>query len=194
MKRSFLHLGRRIVWRLMRLSGNENMSWDLQHRLGVWDVERKSPILLRKVERLCAGGSILEFGCGDGSLPLALSSQAFSKYIGYDISGVGVEACRKRVKDPHIRYEQANMATWRADDVRADLIVCEECIYYLSSNQIRDFIEECAKALGYDGYLLVVIHSIEKHKNVVSQLRADAVVEEEEIVGSRVYMTLKWGG
>ena len=181
----------RLKWRLMRAVGMERAAWDQQHRAGMWEFEDKSPHLIEHVTTLAKGGDILEFGCGDGRLVDFLPDGAFATYLGSDISPATVALCQSRLGRDNVAFEPADMTTWTAPDRTFDLILLEECIYYLTPPQITRFLAECRQCLAPGGHLLVVIHSETKHRATVDHLEKMLHVSDRRTCDGRLYLTLQ---
>jgi trans-aconitate methyltransferase len=168
------------------------MSWDKQFKAGVWCRERPSQHTISKVAELCNGGYLVEFGCGEGTLPLALPSNSFSGYIGYDISEVAVCRARHRAYEAGLtrcRFEQGDMAKWKGGS-GITLIVAEECLYYLSPRGCKKFLQRSCESLVPGGSILIIVHSAVKHFRTIGICRRSCLVRDESINGQRAYLVL----
>ncbi|WP_169517176.1 class I SAM-dependent methyltransferase [Azohydromonas australica] len=135
---------------------------------------------------------MVEFGCGDGTLPLALPPQAYSKYIGYDISEVATRTATDRAQAAGLSncsFKQCDMAQWKGDKGVA-LFVIEECLYYLNSSEAESFLLRCCDSLAPGGSVLVVVHSASKHASTVSLCKSVCLVQEELTIGDRIFLVL----
>ncbi|MGH7824065.1 MAG: class I SAM-dependent methyltransferase [Candidatus Binatia bacterium] len=74
-------------------------------------------------------GSILDVGCGEGILIQKLSSQAFSKYVGVDISQTAVDKAGDK-GNSRIVFVQGDAQTFVPDE-SFDAIIFNEVLYYL---------------------------------------------------------------
>jgi len=182
----------RVYWRILRSIGLERVSWDRQFRAGVWHRDARSPNTIRQVAKLCAGGLLVEFGCGEGDLPYSLPSGSFAEYVGYDISAVAIQRARQRAAElgrTDVRYEQCDMAQWQGG-ISASLILLEECLYYLAPGPMEEFLSRCGDGLAPGGFILVVIHSASKHARTLEVCRRTCRVIDQATIGTRVYLTL----
>jgi len=182
----------RVYWRVLRLAGLGRLSWNAQFKAGVWCREGRSPHTLSMAAKLCGGGRMIEFGCGEGNLPLLLPPGSFSDYTGFDISDVAVQTARKLTREKGLancRFEAGDMAEWTgADPVR--LIVAEECVYYLPPPVLERFLKNCCASLDPKGAILVIVHSATKHAESLAVCRSACRVVEEKQIEERAYLTL----
>jgi cyclopropane fatty-acyl-phospholipid synthase-like methyltransferase len=189
MNRSIL---KRLYWRLLRAFGFKQLSWDKQFEAGVWCNGQRSLHTIRKVKELCNGGYLVEFGAGEGTLPLALPEYSFSHYIGYDISSVAVRRARDRASEGgliHCQFEQCDMAQWTGTS-GVSLVVIEECLYYLTPREAEAFLRRCCQALLPGGSILVIVHSAAKHFRILQTCRSVCRVKDESVIGGRTFITL----
>ena len=182
----------RIYWRILRLLGFGKEAWDDQFKKGLWSRGRHSDYFLEKVISLSHGGVVIEFGCAEGALIEELPVGSYSRYQGYDISGVAIELANKKAKEnglSNCTFEQCDMSQW-SGYAGVSLIVLEECLYYLNRVQIKVFLDTCRRSLLPGGAILVVVHSADKHANTLKECRLAGNVIEEVLVNDRVFMTL----
>jgi len=183
---------RRAWWRLLRLIGMNKLSWDKQFKAGVWWHLPRSADMLSLVAGLCRGGRIIEFGCGEGSLPFLLPSGSYASYLGYDISGLAIRRAQRHASAAgaaNVRFAQCDMAQWDGNQ-SAFLVVLEECLYYLSPDDCAAFLARCSRCLEADGSMLVIVHSATKHQKTLSVCRRVCQVRDEIQLGGRTYLTL----
>ncbi len=149
--------------------------------------------MLDRIESLCEGGILIEFGCGEGSLPLLLPNGTFSEYLGIDISAVAIERARQNTTSlPNCIFECSDIALWPGR-CGVDLIVAEECLYYLTGVKLRNLMNHCRSSLSEHGKMLVIAHDGAKHRRTLGICRDEMVVEVDEVIGRRTYLTLKAG-
>jgi cyclopropane fatty-acyl-phospholipid synthase-like methyltransferase len=183
---------RRVCWRVMRLLGWKRLSWNDQYRRGEWNSDRRSANAIQRVIDLCRGGKLIEFGCGYGELPHFLPEGTFSSYVGLDISDVAIANARQLAKDRGLagcEFCQMDMAEWSGDS-GVSLIHIEECLYYLKEREQEDFLQVCCRSLAPQGRILVVVHDGVKHAHTLDTCRRVCAVAEEEVISTRIYLTL----
>lgn len=182
----------KVYWRLLRVMNLRQRSWDLQFQAGMWCRGPRCPHTVEKAFALCGGGYLVEFGCGEGTLPLALPKDAFSNYRGYDISGVAVARAAEHARRAGLAnclFEQGDMARWPGD-TGVSLIVLEECLYYLSPVDAVKFLQNCMKSLLPGGAILAVIHDAAKHAATIETCKQTCSVREESSQGGRLFLVL----
>ena len=185
-------LFQRAYWRLLRLLGFQRLSWDKQFQAGIWSRGPCNQATIERVAELCKGGRFVEFGCGEGPLLLALPANAFSDYIGYDISQVAVDKGAERAREAglkNFRFQQCDMAKWNGDS-SISLVLAEECLYYLSKIDVERFLRICCESLVPGGSILIIVHDANKHSQTLSICRQNCKVVDESLVKGRTYLTL----
>jgi cyclopropane fatty-acyl-phospholipid synthase-like methyltransferase len=185
-------VSQKILWRGLRFLGLSRQSWNQQYQAGIWTRESRSPHIVKLVGKLCGGGKLVEFGCGEGELACLLPVGTFSEYNGIDISDVAVERARRRVSEKGVarcQFSQCDMVTWKGAS-GVSVILLEECLYYLTPQQIPDFLRRCSLSLTENGRIIVVVHSAEKHAETLDACRSTCRVTEQYIVDLRVYLIL----
>jgi len=189
-------LMRRLLWRLMRLFGGRarQWAWDDQYRRGFWRADQldRSTRTLEIIQRRCDGGKLIEFGCGEGSLPCQLPSGTFSSYVGLDLSGIAIERAITRTARfglTSCTFMAMDMNDWPGD-TGVSTILMEECLYYLSTPDQETVLRRCLSSLSPGGSILVVVHDAKRHEKTLDNCRRVCLVAEELVEG-RVYLTLE---
>lgn len=182
----------RVYWRLLRIAGFKRLSWDRQFEAGLWCRGMCSHLTIQRVTELCNGGRLIEFGCGEGNLPMSLPGKSFSDYMGYDISEVAVQRASERARASGLTncsFEQCDMAKWQGAS-QASLILAEECLYYLNPSDMEAFLQRCVDSLIPGGTILVIVHSATKHAQTLEICRRVCRVKNEQIADGRAYLAL----
>lgn len=73
---------------------------------------------------------VLDIGCGEGAFYDSLRPFAPARYLGVDLSDVGIGRARARVKDPGVEFAVGDGARFEPEGA-FDAIVFPECIEYL---------------------------------------------------------------
>jgi trans-aconitate methyltransferase len=182
-----------MYWYALRLFGLKQLSWNKQFEANVWCRGPNSPYTTARVEELCNGGKLIEFGAGEGNLPHLLKKECFSEYVGIDISSVAIERARRKALDAGLnncQFEQGDMAKWKGAQ-SVSLIMLSECLYYLNSAEVEKFLLNAMASLTPNGSILVVVHSATKHANTLDICRRVCnVLDERYVNNSRIYLTL----
>src|SRR2546430_3291140 len=182
----------RFCWRGLGVVVFYRYSWNKQFDAGLWCRGQRNPHTLSRVADLCSGGKLIEFGCGEGTLPHQLPPGTFSDYCGFDISDVAIRAAREKARNAGLqrcKFERCDMATWEGSD-SASLILAEECIYYLTPARIQHFCRVCSASLLPRGAILIIVHSGTKHARSLEACRSVCTVMDENIIDGRVFLTL----
>ncbi|MGA1194588.1 MAG: class I SAM-dependent methyltransferase [Kiritimatiellia bacterium] len=182
----------KVYWRLLRLFRLHKTSWDRQFQAGLWCRGPRCPHTVRKAAELCQGGYLIEFGCGEGTLPLAMPEGSFSFYRGYDISGVAINSATQKARRAGLQncaFARGDMAHWQGD-TGASLIVLEECLYYLSTPKAEAFLRCCLQSLLPGGHILVVIHDAAKHASTIEACKRACALQEQTTLGGRLFLLL----
>jgi cyclopropane fatty-acyl-phospholipid synthase-like methyltransferase len=187
---------RHIYWRLLEAFGFGRLSWDRQFEAGVWDYigGQRNQHTIAKVLELCDGGRLIEFGAGEGTLPLSLPKNSFSNYVGYDISTIAIGRAIDRISAAGItdcQFEQCDMAKWTWTQAPSiSLVVVEECLYYLNAKDAEAFLQQCCQSLLPDGSILAIVHCAKKHFATLDICRRVCRVKEELTIDGRIFMIL----
>lgn len=128
-----------------RLVDNDYMA----HR-GIHAALRKS-LASRK-----AAFSVLDLGCGDGSLIAAsLQGLPVSSYTGVDLSAVALDLGRERFADSafECRFVQSNLADYLPLSVeeKVDVIIAGFALHHLSDEKKREVFKDCHTKLSPGG-------------------------------------------
>lgn len=94
--------------------------------------------------------SILDVGCGVGLLRQRLSDDAFSEYVGVDLSAAAIAEAQSQTH-PRSRFVVGDVTS--VDLGRSDIVVLNEVLYYASDPS--DFLEKLRGVRNTDGLLIV---------------------------------------
>jgi 2-polyprenyl-3-methyl-5-hydroxy-6-metoxy-1,4-benzoquinol methylase len=110
--------------------------WESQYRAGAWtylrqlDQTTRYSVIAGFIQALKRDGCLLDVGCGEGVLLDHLNGNAYSKFVGIDISQEAIDVARKK------HYERSVFAQADGEDFvtheRFDAIVFNEVLYYFS--------------------------------------------------------------
>lgn len=166
-----------------------------QYRRGRWARlgGSRRPAVVDLVTELAAGGAVVEFGCGEGHLALAVEPAAYSTWEGYDIARVAVERARQQAGSDRCRFEVLDCTAWPGAS-GVTLIVAEECLYYLRGADLHRFLERCRASLSPDGAMLVTFSRAGRHPGAEAACRLAFVGVDtvDDPVGGR-YLVLRPG-
>lgn len=109
-----------------------------------------------------AGGSILELGCGACPTAVELPFDAYSSFVGVDISDVAVEEAIRRSaasgRASKNRFEASDIVSYLPKN-RFNVILFRDSIYYLPPGKIKSTLSRYANYLTKDGVFIARGHS-----------------------------------
>lgn len=154
-----------------RLMSQTRFSTYLGGTIGVNSSNALTAILIKY--RAPPEPSVLDVGCCGGTLVTSLSS--FSRYFGTDVSAHAIGVARS---DPELApYIAAGRVAFEAADLRSfepegvwDVIVFNEVLYYLRTEQAVAQVDRFAKHLAPGGVLCISMKDDPKSKVIFSKL------------------------
>ena len=109
--------------------------WEPEYREGGWDWLWNSreaihhQVIAAYCKPLQGKAAILDIGCGEGVLHDALRGVGYGRYVGIDLSETAIGRAA-RFADAQTQFMVAKAETFESTE-RFDLIVINECLYYL---------------------------------------------------------------
>ncbi len=189
---------RPVLWRVANRWGPRRLrAWcqNDQYRTGRWArlAGGRRPAVVALVSELAAGGDVVEFGCGEGHLARAVDPACYSTWVGYDIAALAVEGARQRSESDRCRFQVLDCTAWPGAS-GVQLIVAEECLYYLHGSDLHRFLERCRASLAPDGAMLVTFSRAGRHPEAEAacELAFPAVDLVDDPAGGR-YLVLRPG-
>ena len=131
--------------------------WEKQYQAGEWewikqvDELARYSIIAGYFEFLKPGGSILDVGCGEGTLRRRLHPQCYSFYRGIDLSETAI-ARASSLQSESSEFLVVDAEAYETDD-RFDAIIINESLYYC--DQPIEVLRRLRHALKDDGILIV---------------------------------------
>jgi trans-aconitate methyltransferase len=122
--------------------------------------------------------SVLDLGCGDGTLFDLLRHQAhrMKRYLGVDLSSWGVEQARKRWPLPNVDFEVGDLYTWEPkNEDRFDRIVFCESLQYITDPLA--LLRKYVPYLAEDGRIIASVFELENRRTADFWRDADASFE-----------------
>jgi SAM-dependent methyltransferase len=128
--------------------------------------------------------SILELGCGRGSMLRGLRSTYWNGYyVGVDISEGAITDARA------MGYANSD---WIASDIESfeikglySAILMVESIYYLPIPRIAEVLQRALNATTENGFVLIRIHDLLKHREYVNKIRE--LYPRSVVIGSTLW-------
>ena len=128
--------------------------------LQVLSARKLLPELPGLKERLDAGGSLLEVGCGTGRHLLQLT-RAFprARCVGVDIDPTGMKAAKEAIEKAgvadRVDLVEGEVGT-AVPEASVDAVVMIEVLHEIAPEIRQQVIDDCYRALRSDGWLLIV--------------------------------------
>lgn len=176
----------RLVERLEAATGQGDVpltrgAWEQQYRGGDWEfltAQGERPRYRALAELLDphlaaggggVGGAVLDVGCGEGLLALALAPGGLRRYVGVDLSEAAVAAARRRLAALPAELAVADAETFDpAGSYRA--IVFNECLYYF--RQPLEVVARYRRRLEPGGLVLISMFATPRSRAIARRLTA----------------------
>jgi 2-polyprenyl-3-methyl-5-hydroxy-6-metoxy-1,4-benzoquinol methylase len=177
------------LWRLGFGNRLDKKVWDTQFKGGSWDYlyseDEKEHYLqiIRLREKYRKSGSILDIGCGLGTLYSYIKNQEpgiGDKYTGIDISEEATKKNKNNFTDTkflHFDYQLFDIAD------KYDVIIYNETLYYFTIPQ-KTFLKSLTQNLNEGGIIIVSMCSYRGHDNIWKSLDKYTVIESVEVNNS----------
>jgi SAM-dependent methyltransferase len=159
--------------------------WAFVHNVGDGDFQAVGAQLLRNLKDhagLAATDRVLDIGCGNGRVAAQLAPflAGDGSYLGFDISRLGVEACRRRfARQPHMRFEHLDVwngeyndggqvaeldAVFPTADGAIDLAFATSVFTHMRMPAVRRYLAESARVLARGGRLAFTVFALEPER------------------------------
>lgn len=152
---------------LIQAYGTETIKkglWNSEYASGRWDRadSTANDCVYPCLAEHAAGGAILELGCGACPTAVELPFDAYSNFVGVDISDVAVEeAIRRSAVSGRAfknRFERSDIVSYAPKD-RFKVILFRDSIYYLPPGKIKSTLSRYANYLTKDGVFIARGHT-----------------------------------
>jgi predicted TPR repeat methyltransferase len=121
--------------------------------------------------RLAEFSSVLELGCGRGSLLRGLRQAGWTgSYCGVDISKRAINAAQ-RLGDQRSAWVVSDFESFRSP-FRWDIVVMIESIYYAKLGDLQGLLNRVMVTVSESGFLLIRLHDFDKHREYVETVQA----------------------
>ena len=140
------------------------LHWAAPYDLLIWLVtlgrERRFRERLLQPAQLESGESVLDVGCGSGSLAIAASHHvgATGSVHGVDASDAMIERARRKARKAgaDVTFERALAQSMPFPDARFDVVLCTVMLHHLPRKIRQESVREMRRVLKRGGRLLVV--------------------------------------
>jgi SAM-dependent methyltransferase len=156
--------------------------WDREYSAGDWyfNDNTAGDCVYSYLEKYAKKGSILDIGCGSGNTANELSSDAYSSYLGVDISDAALDKARawseKTGRAEKNTFLQADFLEY-VPSQKFDAILFRESMYLIPMGQVKATLDRYSQYLKDGGVFVVRICTMEKGKK---KSRPIAMVETME--------------
>jgi predicted TPR repeat methyltransferase len=149
------------------LMAGKKYVWDAKYGLlGYPHFVAPQDVLALLSSRLQEIGSVLDLGCGRGSLLRALREKGWAgSYCGIDISKRAIDDARK---------SGDHRSTWVVSDLesfqspfRWDIVIMVESLYYVRLEELPALLSKVLEMLSPEGKLVFRLHDLAKHRDYV---------------------------
>jgi len=141
-------------------SGLKRIFWDKEYSGTKWNFNdhTENDCVYPHLEKHSANGSILDLGCGSGNTANELAANAYSQYLGVDISEVCLNKARERSQQNgragKNRFVYGDFLKFSTPE-RFDVILLRESLYHFPMQKIESTLTRYAKNLKDSGVFIV---------------------------------------
>jgi SAM-dependent methyltransferase len=166
-------------------SGLKRIFWDKEYSGTKWDFNdhTESDCVYPHLEKHSANGSILDLGCGSGNTANELNANAYSQYLGVDISEVCLNKARKRSQQngraDKNRFVYGDFLTFSTPE-RFDVILLRESLYHFPMQKIESTLNRYAKNLKETGVFIVRLATADSDGSPKARPTAMVAIIERE--------------
>ena len=176
----------------------KSMVWHQEFKRGQFLHDLKSigrSRICNDIERYSNNGDILDLGCSDGHVGLGLELEKYNKYIGVDISEIGIreafEKCRLSGK------ERSEKNSFHVGDIskytpssKFNVIMFKDSLYYINRLNIIKVLKRNQQYLMPNGVFIVEMDNIRRHEWIRDLIRTNFTVIEDNEETVKDFMVL----
>jgi SAM-dependent methyltransferase len=134
--------------------------WDKEFSGGKWDFidDTAQDYIYGHLEKYAKNGNILDLGCGPGNTANELASNAYSSYVGVDISEAALKKAKKRTEESGRTHKNSFVITdfiSYSPSQKFDVILFRESMYHVPVGKIKTTLNYYSDYLKEDGVFLV---------------------------------------
>lgn len=168
--------------------------WDQEFRGTHWDFidDTTGDCVYAHLEKYLNNGNILDLGCGPGNTANELSAEAYTTYVGVDISEAALTKARRRTtqngRDAKNSFACSDFLQYRPTQ-KFDVILFRESMYHVPLTKVRPILWHFADYLNNDGVFIVRVNTSDRMGGHKSRLTAAIAIMEREfdLVEKRQY-------
>jgi SAM-dependent methyltransferase len=168
--------------------------WDQEFSGTHWDFidNTAGDCVYPHLEKHLNGGSILDLGCGPGNTANELAADAYTTYVGVDISEAALAKAVKRTE----KDGRAGKNSFACSDFlsyqptqKFDVILFRESMYHVPLNKVRPILNHFSEHLKDDGVFIVRMNTSDGkggHKHRLTSM-VDIIAAEFNVVENTQY-------
>lgn len=159
--------------------------WDQEFSSTHWNFidDTTGDCVYSHLEKHLRGGSILDLGCGPGNTANELAANAYTTYVGIDISEAALIKARKRTEADG----RAGKNSFACSDFLAyqptqsfDVILFRESMYHVPLAKVKPILDHFSKYLKEDGVFIVRMNTTDGKGGQKPRLAAIVDVMEDD--------------
>jgi SAM-dependent methyltransferase len=167
------------------------LGWNYEFRRGAWFVGARSQQIISLVETYGPGKRIVELGCGDGSLARHIQHVPHRSYFGLDISDMAITVARE-IADSRYSFAAGSFEDWQPVEP-FDLLIMEECLYYLAPRRQLELLATAAAAMPSGSVALFAIRNNARHEPTIDRVRRQGRVLHDTAGATRNFVAIEIG-
>lgn len=118
---------------------------------------RRRFALARELASAYAGGTLLDYGCGDGTF-IALAHESFAEAVGADIDVEQLRGCSERLGSlPRVRFLPIESLREPEHSGRYDAVVCMEVLEHTPSDVLPRVLDDLNRASRRGGGVIISV-------------------------------------
>jgi ubiquinone/menaquinone biosynthesis C-methylase UbiE len=138
----------------------KRLLWNKEYSGDKWDFADHTvgDCVYGHLQRFAANGSVLDLGCGSGNTATELPMQAYSRYVGADISEVCLNKARRRSMETGRANKNEFILADFIDYVptaQYDVILFRESLYHVPMGKIEATLSRYGRCLKPNGVIIV---------------------------------------
>jgi len=159
--------------------------WDQEFSGTHWDFidNTAGDCVYPHLERHLKNGSILDLGCGPGNTANELAANAYTCYVGVDISQAALAKATKRTKENgrtgKNTFACSDFLSYRPTQ-QFDVILFRESMYHVPLGDVKTTLDQYSKYLKEDGVFIVRMNTSDGKGRPKHRLTAAVGIMEAE--------------
>jgi len=151
----------------------KRLVWEIKYGALGYSAGAAAADVVRQLSlRLSDSSSVLELGCGAGSLRDGMRAQGWQGwYCGVDISRQAIRAAERK-RDQRTSVLVSDIESFQTP-FRWDAIVMVESIYYINVQKAAEVLRSLSEKLTDSGFLLIRFHDLEKHRAYIEMIQSE---------------------